>query len=93
MIEFKKLKKIDLYVYDLIKRYEKAGTKSELVEQLKKVDKEILKIQRQKPAAVKKIEEALEISEKARRNDNTSWRAGEIAGLREALKIIKGDNL
>jgi hypothetical protein len=92
MIDFKVVKKIELDLYDLIKRYEKTGTKEQLLEELKELDKNMLKGQRQKPAAVKEIEKALEISKNARRNDNTSWRAGNIAGLEKALRIIEEEN-
>lgn len=89
MIGFKKIKKIELDIYDLIKRYEKTGTKEELLEELREINRDMLKAQQGKPAAFKKIEMALEISKQARRNDNTSWRAGNIAGLEKALRIIK----
>lgn len=89
MIDFKEVKKIELDIYDLIKRYEKSGTKEELVKELKDLDKNILKIQSQKSTATKEIEKALEISKEARRDDNTSWRAGNVYGLEQALKIIE----
>ncbi|TDO77725.1 hypothetical protein DFR79_13257 [Halanaerobium saccharolyticum] len=89
MIEFKKIKKIELDVYDLIKRYERTGTKKELLKELREINKDMLKAQQGKPAAAKEIKKALEISKQARRDDNTSWRAGNIAGLEKALRIIK----
>jgi len=92
MIEFKEFKKIELDVYDLIKRYERTGTKEELLEELREINKNMLKAQQGKPAAVKEIEKDLEISKQARRNDNTSWRAGNIAGLERVLRIIEEEN-
>lgn len=43
MESFKQLKKVELNIYDLIKKYESTGTKKELIEDLKKLDKSILK--------------------------------------------------
>jgi len=43
MNDFKKLKRAELDIYDLIKRYEKVGTKEELLEELKSLDKNIMK--------------------------------------------------
>lgn len=89
MDKFKKLKKIELDIYDLITRYEKSGTKEELIKDLRELDKNIMKGMGKKSAATKEIEKALKISKEARRNDNTSWRAGNVYGLEQALKIIE----
>lgn len=43
MIKFERLKRVELDIYDLIKRYEKTGTKEELVQALRDLDKKILK--------------------------------------------------
>jgi len=43
MKDIKKLKRAELDIYDLIKRYEKVGTKEELLEELKSLDKNIMK--------------------------------------------------
>jgi len=43
MNDLKKLKRAELDIYDLIKRYEKVGTKEELLEELKSLDKNIMK--------------------------------------------------
>lgn len=43
MDEFKQLKKVELDIYDLIKKYESNGTKKELINELKELNKSILK--------------------------------------------------
>ena len=43
MNDFKKLKRAELDICDLIKRYELTGSKEELLEELKSLDKNILK--------------------------------------------------
>lgn len=43
LIKFSRLKSVELDIDDLVKRYEKSGTKEELVEELKNLDKKILK--------------------------------------------------
>jgi hypothetical protein len=43
MNDFKKLKRAELDICDLIKRYELTGSKEELLDELKDLDKNILK--------------------------------------------------
>lgn len=99
MNNFKRLKRLELDIYDLIKRYQKSGTKEELVEELKELDKNIMKGMSKKPAVVKEIEKTLKAADdkfKKKRKEGISgdflnWYGGYTDGLERALEILEED--